>query len=106
VDRGVGTSQRLQPVGQRMTVSKVLAAFRLTIRNIEISSSMHIDGGIPCLSVRMAAYCTVILKDPEFLHGFTHDYWPGRYQHNLGDDKFLTRWMEHVCAVLQGGGAA
>ncbi|KIY53419.1 glycosyltransferase family 2 protein [Fistulina hepatica ATCC 64428] len=90
---GVGTSQRVQAVGERMTVWEVLAAFRLTIRNIEISASTHIDGGIPCLSGRTAAYRTVILKDPDFLHGFTHDYWLGKYQLNSGDDKFLTRWM-------------
>ncbi|KAI0779293.1 glycosyltransferase like family 2-domain-containing protein [Fomes fomentarius] len=90
---GVGTSQRVQPVGKSMTVWEVLAAFRLSIRNIEISSSTHIDGGLPCLSGRTAAYRTVILKDPEFLHGFTHDYWLGKYQLNSGDDKFLTRWM-------------
>jgi len=90
---GVGTSQRVQPVGDRMNVWEVLAAFRLTIRNIEIASSTHIDGGIPCLSGRTAAYRTVILKDPDFLHGFTHDYWLGKYQLNSGDDKFLTRWM-------------
>lgn len=90
---GVGTSQRVQPVGSRMTVWEVLAAFRLSIRNIEIAASTHIDGGIPCLSGRTAAYRTVILKDPEFLHGFTHDYWLGKYQLNSGDDKFLTRWM-------------
>jgi cellulose synthase/poly-beta-1,6-N-acetylglucosamine synthase-like glycosyltransferase len=90
---GVGTSQRVQPCGDRMTVWEVLAAFRLTIRNIEIASATHIDGGIPCLSGRTAAYRTVILKDPDFLHGFTHDYWLGKYQLNSGDDKFLTRWM-------------
>lgn len=90
---GVGTSQRVQAVGSRMTVWEVLAAFRLTIRNIEIASSTHIDGGLPCLSGRTAAYRTVILKDPDFLHGFTHDYWLGKYQLNSGDDKFLTRWM-------------
>ncbi|KAG2338016.1 hypothetical protein BDR05DRAFT_1004550 [Suillus weaverae] len=67
------------------------AAFRLTIRNIEISSSTYIDGGLPCLSGHTAAYRTVILKDPEFLHGFMHDYWLGKYQLNSGDDKFLTR---------------
>ncbi|KZT22568.1 glycosyltransferase family 2 protein [Neolentinus lepideus HHB14362 ss-1] len=90
---GVGTSQRVQPCGDKMTVWEVLAAFRLTIRNIEISSSTHIDGGLPCLSGRTAAYRTIILKDPDFLHGFTHDYWLGKYHLNSGDDKFLTRWM-------------
>ncbi|ORX40530.1 nucleotide-diphospho-sugar transferase [Kockovaella imperatae] len=90
---GVGTSQRVKPCGKRMTVWEVLAAFRLTIRNIEIASSTHIDGGIPCLSGRTAAYRTVILKDPDFLHGFTNDLWLGKYHLNSGDDKFLTRWM-------------
>ena len=90
---GVGTSQRVKPCGNRMTVWEVLAAFRLTIRNIEIASSTHIDGGIPCLSGRTAAYRTVILKDPDFLHGFTNDFWLGKYHLNSGDDKFLTRWM-------------
>lgn len=90
---GVGTSQRVQPVGEKFTVWEVLAAFRLTIRNIEISASTHIDGGVCCLSGRTAAYRTVILKDPEFIHGFTHDYWLGKYHLNSGDDKFLTRWM-------------
>lgn len=90
---GVGTGQRVQPCGNRMTVWEILAAMRLTIRNVEIASSCHIDGGIPCLSGRTAAYRTVILKDPEFLHGFTNDYWRGKYLLNSGDDKFLTRWM-------------
>jgi cellulose synthase/poly-beta-1,6-N-acetylglucosamine synthase-like glycosyltransferase len=90
---GVGTSQRVQPVGDKFTVWEVLAAFRLTIRNIEISASTHIDGGVCCLSGRTAAYRTVILKDPEFIQGFTHDYWLGKYHLNSGDDKFLTRWM-------------
>jgi len=90
---GVGTSQRVQPCGEKLTIWEVLAAFRLTIRNIEIASSTHIDGGIPCLSGRTAAYRTVILKDPDFLHGFTNDLWLGKYHLNSGDDKFLTRWM-------------
>ncbi|AAW45548.1 hypothetical protein CNBH2170 [Cryptococcus deneoformans B-3501A] len=90
---GVGTSQRVKAVNSRMTVWEVLAAFRLTIRNIEIASSTHIDGGIPCLSGRTAAYRTIILKDPDFLHGFTNDFWLGKYHLNSGDDKFLTRWM-------------
>lgn len=90
---GVGTSQAVIAVGKTMTVWEVLAAFRLTIRNIEIASATHIDGGVPCLSGRTAAYRTVILKDPSFLHGFTNDFWLGKYHLNSGDDKFLTRWM-------------
>ena len=90
---GVGTSQRVQPVGKRMTVWEVLAAFRLTTRNIEIASSTLIDGDVSCLSGRTAAYRTVILEDPEFLYSFTHDYCLGKYHLNSGDGKFLTRWM-------------
>ncbi|KAJ7430960.1 glycosyltransferase family 2 protein [Mycena galericulata] len=95
-DQKVGTSQRVQPAGNRMTVWEVLAAFCLTLRNIETSSSTHIDGALPCLSGRTAAaaaYRAIILKDPEFIHGFTHDFWVGKHQLNSGDDKSLTRWM-------------
>ncbi|GAA94357.1 glycosyltransferase family 2 protein [Mixia osmundae IAM 14324] len=90
---GVGTSQVVKSVGNHMTVWEVLAAFRLSIRNIEISASTHIDGGVPCLSGRTAAYRTEILKDPEFLREFTNELWLGKYPLNSGDDKFLTRWM-------------
>ncbi|KAM0748952.1 polysaccharide synthase [Meredithblackwellia eburnea MCA 4105] len=92
---GVGTSQVVKPVGSKLTVWEVLAAFRLSIRNIEIAASTHIDGGIPCLSGRTAAYRSVILKDPEFLEGFTNDLWCNnpKWKLNSGDDKFLTRWM-------------
>jgi hypothetical protein len=106
---GVGTSQVVKPVGAKMTLREVLAAFRLTIRNIEIAASTHIDGGIPCLSGRTAAYRTVILKDPAFLYGFTNELWLGRHHLNSGDDKFLTRWMvshgwntyAQVCAAAE-----
>ncbi|RKP13990.1 glycosyltransferase family 2 protein [Piptocephalis cylindrospora] len=90
---GVGTSQTVKSIGAHQTVWEVLAGFRLTIRNIEIAASTHIDGGVCCLSGRTAAYRTCILKDPEFQHAFTHDLWLGKYPLNSGDDKFLTRWM-------------
>ena len=90
---GVGTSQGVKPLGKRQTVWEVLAGFRLTIRNIEVAASTHIDGGVCCISGRTAAYRTVILKDPSFIHNFTNDYWRGKHKLNSGDDKFLTRWM-------------
>ncbi|ORZ00363.1 nucleotide-diphospho-sugar transferase [Syncephalastrum racemosum] len=90
---GVGTSQAVKPIGKRQTVWEILAGFRLTVRNIEVAASTHMDGGVCCLSGRTAAYRTVILKDPDFQHSFTNDYWRGRYKLNSGDDKFLTRWM-------------
>ncbi|BGP17231.1 hypothetical protein JCM10213_005465 [Rhodosporidiobolus nylandii] len=92
---GVGTSQVVLPQSSsgKFTVWETLAAFRLSIRNIEIAASTHLDGGVPCLSGRTAAYRTMILKDPAFLWGFTNDFWRGKYHLNSGDDKFLTRWL-------------
>ncbi|KAI8888517.1 glycosyltransferase family 2 protein [Backusella circina FSU 941] len=92
---GVGTCQTVHPVDPsgHQTVWEVLAGFRLTIRNIEIAASTHIDGGVCCLSGRTAAYRTLILKDPAFQYGFQNDLWLGKYPLNSGDDKFLTRWM-------------
>ncbi|KAG0231505.1 hypothetical protein BGW42_000211 [Actinomortierella wolfii] len=90
---GVGTSQTVKSVGRYQTVWEVLAGFRLSIRNIEIAASTHIDGGVCCLSGRTAAYRTCILQDPQFQYEFTHDFWLGKYPLNSGDDKFLTRWM-------------
>jgi cellulose synthase/poly-beta-1,6-N-acetylglucosamine synthase-like glycosyltransferase len=92
---GVGTSQTvhaMNPNGHQ-TVWEVFAGFRLTIRNIEVAASTHIDGGVCCLSGRTSAYRTLILKDPAFLYGFTNDLWLKKYPLNSGDDKYLTRWM-------------
>ncbi|KAG0172215.1 hypothetical protein DFQ28_011280 [Apophysomyces sp. BC1034] len=90
---GVGTSQAVKPQQKRMSFWEILAGFRLTVRNIEVAASTHIDGGVCCLSGRTAAYRTVILKDPTFQHEFVYDYWRSKYKLNSGDDKFLTRWM-------------
>jgi len=92
---GVGTCQTVHAVDPSgyQTVWEVLAGFRLSIRNIEVAASTHIDGGVCCISGRTAAYRTLILKDPAFLYGFTNDLWLGKYPLNSGDDKFLTRWM-------------
>ncbi|KAH8552595.1 nucleotide-diphospho-sugar transferase [Umbelopsis sp. PMI_123] len=92
---GVGTGQTVQAINPNghQTVWEVLAGFRLTIRNIEVAASTHIDGGVCCLSGRTAAYRSLILKDPAFQYGFTNDLWMGKYPLNSGDDKYLTRWM-------------
>ncbi|GAA6060740.1 hypothetical protein JCM10212_003784 [Sporobolomyces blumeae] len=91
---GVGTSQVVAPLraSGKLTVWETLAAFRLSIRNVEIAASTYLDGGVPCLSGRTAAYRSIILKDPAFMTEFTNDYWRGKYHLNSGDDKFLTRW--------------
>ncbi|KAI8097914.1 glycosyltransferase like family 2-domain-containing protein [Gilbertella persicaria] len=92
---GVGTCQAVHAVdlNGHQTVWEVLAGFRLSIRNIEIAASTHIDGGVCCLSGRTAAYRTLILHDPAFQHSFLNDLWLNKYPLNSGDDKFLTRWM-------------
>ena len=81
---GVGTSQVVAPLrlSGKLTVWETLAAFRLSIRNVEIAASSYLDGGVPCLSGRTAAYRSIILKDPEFMTQFTNDFWRGKYHLN------------------------
>jgi hypothetical protein len=90
---GVGSSQRVMPVNKRFTIWEIIAAFRLSLRNIEITATTYIDGGVTCLSGRTAAYRTSILRDPDFQWEFTNEYWVSKYHLHSGDDKFLTRWM-------------
>ena len=45
-----GTSQIVKPVGKYFTIWEILAAFRISMRNIEITSTTYIDGGVCCLS--------------------------------------------------------
>jgi hypothetical protein len=63
------------------------------MRNIEITATTYIDGGVCCLSGRTAMYRTSILRDPDFQWKFTHEFWRGKYHQHSGDDKFLTRWL-------------
>jgi len=90
----VGTSQSAMPDGNFMTIWEVLAAYRLSMRNVEIASTACIDSGISCLSGRTACYRTSIVQDPAFTEAFLHEYWLGRYHQHSGDDKFLTRWVQ------------
>ncbi|KAI9805977.1 MAG: hypothetical protein M1825_000591 [Sarcosagium campestre] len=89
---GVGTCQRLRRP-DRSNVWDFLGALYLERRNFEISATTHLDGGISCLSGRTVAYRTLILQDPAFTYGFTHEYWLRSYQLNADDDNFITRWM-------------
>ena len=90
---GVGTSQRLRRP-ERTNLWSFLGALYLERRNFEISATTHLDGGISCLSGRTVGYRTMILQDPAFTYGFTHEYWLlRRYQLNCDDDNFITRWM-------------
>lgn len=64
----LGTSQAVMPIGDRFTVWEVLAAYRIAMRNIEITATTYIDGGVCCLSGRTAAYRTEILRDPQVVY--------------------------------------
>lgn len=88
---GVGTSQRLiRP--ENSSVWSFLGALYLERRNFDCSACLRIDGGLPCLSGRTAAYRTHILQDEAFTFGFTNETWR-TYQLNADDDNFMTRWM-------------
>ena len=72
---------------------EALAARRLWLRKIDVSASVRLDGGIPCISGRTAAYRAAVVQDPNFQHLFTNEYWLGRWRLNSGDDQFMTRWV-------------
>ncbi|KAJ3221007.1 hypothetical protein HK099_003844, partial [Clydaea vesicula] len=84
---------RVIPLNKNFTIWEILASYRLSLRNIEITASTYIDGGVCCLSGRTAAYRTLILRDPDFQTKFANEYWLGKYHCHSGDDKFLTRWL-------------
>ncbi|KJX96062.1 glycosyltransferase family 2 like protein [Zymoseptoria brevis] len=88
---GVGTSQRrVRP--EKMNAWVFLNMGYLERRNWDCSACLHIDGGLPCLSGRTAAYRTSILQDDAFTHGFTNETWR-TMQLNADDDNFITRWL-------------
>ena len=92
---GVGTCQRLKRAHGPCLSQRIwnfLGAIYLERRNFDISACIHMDGGLPCLSGRTAAYRTRIVQDEEFKHEFTHETWR-TYQLNADDDNFMTRWM-------------
>ena len=88
---GVGTSQRLNRTDS-WSIWSFLGAAYLERRNFDCSACLHIDGGLPCLSGRTAAYRTRILQEDAFTHDFTHETW-GTSQLNADDDNFITRWL-------------
>ena len=93
---GVGTNQRLRRSecpNFRQRVWGYLGALYLERRNFDCASCMYMDGGLPCLSGRTVAYRTKILRDTEFIRGFTNEEWFGQYQLNADDDNFITRWL-------------
>jgi cellulose synthase/poly-beta-1,6-N-acetylglucosamine synthase-like glycosyltransferase len=88
---GVGTNQRLRRE-EKPNIWNWLGAAYLIRRNWDCTACEFMDGGLPCLSGRTVAYRTHIIRDPNFIHSFTHETWQS-CQLNADDDNFLTRWM-------------
>jgi cellulose synthase/poly-beta-1,6-N-acetylglucosamine synthase-like glycosyltransferase len=88
---GVGTNQRLRREA-KPNIWNWLGAAYLIRRNWDCTACEFMDGGLPCLSGRTVAYRTHIIRDPDFIHSFTHETWQS-CQLNADDDNFLTRWM-------------
>ncbi|OJD26698.1 hypothetical protein ACJ73_01906 [Blastomyces percursus] len=91
----VGTCQRVQrnPVQSiSQSVFRFLGALYIERRNFDCAATVHIDGGVPCISGRTAAYRTSILQDQNFIQGFCNETWGGN-ELDPDDDNFLTRWM-------------
>lgn len=95
---GVGTNQWLRDF-QNPTLQErawnFLNATYLQRRNFDCAACNFLDGGLPCLSGRTVAYRTKIIRDNEFMDGFTNEVWGfGRnYRLNADDDNFITRWL-------------
>jgi hypothetical protein len=70
-----------------------LNAAYLERRNWDCSACLNIDGGLPCLSGRTAAYRTSILQDDAFIHEFTNEMWFAHRLNAADDDNFITRWL-------------
>lgn len=93
----VVTCQRLRRAENPTLSQRIygfLGALYLERRNFDCAATVHMDGGLPCISGRTCAYRTDILQDVNFTNGFTNEkWWFGQYQLNADDDNFLSRWM-------------
>lgn len=91
---GVGTRQRADySQDKTSSVWSYLADRRLLRRNDKCALTAYCNNSVTCLSGRTACYRAHILKDPAFLHSFTHDFWLGYFRLDSGDDTFITRWL-------------
>lgn len=71
-----------------------LGAIYLERRNFDCGATNYIDGAVPCISGRTAAYRSQILKDESFLSCFGTETFMGRDIKHADDDNFKTRWVE------------
>lgn len=93
---GVATCQRLKHMNSSKIAQRLwrfLGALYIERRNFDCAATVYMDGGIPCISGRTAAYRTSILKDSDFIRDFSTESWAGNTLHS-DDDNFLTRWVD------------
>jgi len=91
----VGTCQRIRRrpgLGILRRIVEYLGECYIQRRNFEISATSHIDGKISCLSGRVAAIRTEILRSNEFMTGYVTEKWRGKPL-NADDDNFVTRHL-------------
>ncbi|KZF24490.1 glycosyltransferase family 2 protein [Xylona heveae TC161] len=91
----VGTSQRIRKARHLSFVGRIweyLGACYIERRNFENTATMHMDGGISCLSGRTVVIRTPIIQSAEFLHGYCNETWNGNLL-NADDDNYVTRFL-------------
>ncbi|MCJ1356796.1 MAG: hypothetical protein MMC33_006792 [Icmadophila ericetorum] len=92
---GVGTSQRVQRMLNPSFIQRIwgfLGALYIERRNFDCAACNWIDGGLPCISGRTAAYRAEILQNQDFLDGFINERW-GQKPLKAADDNYITRWL-------------
>ena len=61
--------------------------------NFEVAATVHIDGGIPCLSGRTQIIRTQVVQNQDFIDYFVGEKWFGVSLLAADDDNSLTRWL-------------
>lgn len=94
----VGTCKRVRRTNQGFSSAdfwNFIGALYLERHNFDCAATSHIDGGVFVISGRTSAHRTEILRAPEFIYGFLHEYCffglVGPL--HVDDDNFITRWM-------------
>ncbi|KAF1811440.1 hypothetical protein P152DRAFT_482913 [Eremomyces bilateralis CBS 781.70] len=73
----------------------VVGCVYLARNDVQGCGTHKIDQGISCASARALTLRASIMRDPAFVHAFTHEYHLGGLigPLNAGDDKFITAWL-------------
>ncbi|KAH8700621.1 nucleotide-diphospho-sugar transferase [Talaromyces proteolyticus] len=94
---GVGTNKRVRRTEKGFTFKafwNLIGAIYLERRNFEARATNAIDGGVSTISGRTSIHRSEILKEKEFIDGFTNErFFFGMFGPlNADDDKFITRY--------------